>query len=201
MPYFRYAIYVVVLIFFFFVIYRPIKVSNSDDCIYLIPAKDKEKTTSLINSLKTFDKLNDRNILVIYYDTEGCIYVNKDFKRIQSKLKLFRTFIMNPKGSADYASSPDSSWIIIKAANYKDIPANVDVLKSLRVELVDLLYKDLRNEGAKAKFGKAFKELSSSDQQLIKKKYPLNVVDDLWDQIENPSKPIKITPLEGYIVN
>ncbi len=201
MPYLRYLLYVIILGALFFWIYRPVSVTASEDCIYRIPPEEIRKSHDLANSLEATQKVTLRNQLVVYYDSEGCIYVNKDFKRIKSKAKLFKTFIMNPGKKAAYAASPDSSWIIIKAANYQDIPQNIKVLKSIRVELLDIIYTDLRNDGAKRKFGKRFDALSPEDQQVIMKKYPINVVDDLWDQIEDPSLPIRISPVQGFEVN
>lgn len=196
----KYLVYLLVIGGVIIWMYQPEEEKMLKDCIYRIPENQQSKVDSMIRITRRDAKVTPQNKLIVFYDAAGCIYVNKKFKGIKNRIDLFNTFLKNPKRKNHYAVSPDSAWIIIKAANYKSIKSNIKVLKSIRIDLIDLCYNEIRNSAAKLKFGKKYDELSTADQSIIKKKYPIQVIDDLWDQIEDPSQPIQIKPIEQYTV-
>lgn len=167
--------------------------NKSYDCIEFLPRDSLRVDMPRMLELAEEEwELQERNILDIAYDSTGCWYIlSETFDAAWSKAELMSHFIINEKGNIHFAESPKQAFIRFFAIDNLNRSANVSVLKNFRFNL-NSYYSKVWNDYALLKFGKPLKDLGISEQNVIQEEVPMNVIDDYWNQSEDPNKGLLV---------
>lgn len=173
-----------------------IKIHFSILFIVLLNCRSEENTQVLIQCLKdgvdikqfesTFSDLEYRkkhilsvpvykaNTLMLYIDTNSCVYSNKKLYEANDIFNLFYHFIENPKKISEYASSPKYATILLYSNSFGDAEFMKKHLDSIHSIYREVLNK-LRLEACYQRYSKKIEDLSPLERENIEDSYPYNI--------------------------
>lgn len=116
--------------------------------------------------------LDTRNILNLYIDEKGDIFINQEHTSLSSVKRLVREFITNNGRSTGLSERPKDAIIAIKTD--KKTPYNT---YNSTFQKVKEVYNELRNKASMNLFNKPFQSLKEGSQERIqiKNMYPMKI--------------------------
>lgn len=124
-------------------------------------------------NLEHMEKVVDRrNVFEINILPDGTILHNDEEIEAGALCASMKEFIMNPKHDENLSESPAKHIIMIKAAD----DAKYESYFAVENQVVNA-YKQLRNEAAKKRFGKAYDDLNQRQLKTIDEEIPQRVAE------------------------
>lgn len=158
--------------------------SKKNTCIYF---------DTRIESVVEFEDISnvlDRDLLIIRYDTLGCLVLNKVFEKKDLKKIIFE-FILNPKKNTKYSFSPNKARVIVRAWSYDNHLKNCEIAYKLERQLKKI-YIEMRNKYAKETFNKSYNNLNETERVFIDNTIPFNFSTDKIPNLLDPHKGLKM---------
>ena len=114
--------------------------------------------------------LNKRNVLVVNANGNDQLLVGSELTEIADLREICKGFITNNGKRRDWSLSPQVATISIQ----NDVKASYDFYVGLQNEIA-AAYRELRNEYARAKYGKEFNALQAEPKQAVLNLYPTRI--------------------------
>ena len=111
-----------------------------------------------------------RNVFELTIKADGKVMKDEEELKIEDLSARLKTFIMNPDKDANLAESPQEHIIMIKT----DPDALYDTYFKVENKVVNA-YRELRNEAAKKRFGKDYRQLTQRQTDMIDKMIPQRI--------------------------
>ena len=111
-----------------------------------------------------------RNVFELMILTDGKVMKDDEEVRVEDLSARLRTFIMNPHHDATLAESPKEHIIMIRTAP----DARYDTYFKVENQVVNA-YKVVRNEAARKRFGKDYRDLTQRQTEIIDKMIPQRI--------------------------
>jgi biopolymer transport protein ExbD len=113
---------------------------------------------------------NNRNVLEVLINANNQLLVEKKLMKVEELNEMTKRFLTNEGRDPSLSLSPEDAIISLK----NDRGTGYETYVSVYNEMIRA-YNEVRDEAAKAKYGRPLSKLTMSELTVIKDKYPMKI--------------------------
>ncbi len=114
--------------------------------------------------------IRERNMLNILVNAQGMVLMDEKPTPISEVKETVKKFVDNNGQDPNLSESPDQAIVSLKTQRQTKYSVYINMLDEVMGA-----YEELRNREAQQQFGKNYKQLNESQQEIIKKAYPKKI--------------------------
>ena len=115
-------------------------------------------------------EIHDRNVLVVLVNARDQLLVEGEWSDVSQLRETTKEFIVNPQAKETLPESPTKAVVSLQNDRGTSYNMYIQVQNELKAA-----YNEVRDEEARARFGKNFADLNESQQKEIQSMYPIKI--------------------------
>jgi len=115
-------------------------------------------------------EIKERNVLTVLVNANDQLLVEGEWTVVEKLREITKEFIVNPQKSESLPEDPTKAVVSLQNDRGTSYNAYIQVQNELKAA-----YNEVRNEESKARFGKKFDDLTTSQQKEIQSMYPVKI--------------------------